>query len=69
MSKHVVNISILFIIFSFITPLMANINSIENIELSTEDIYKKITLTGSEYFLVSSPIETVVATNRIKNFY
>ena len=69
MSKHVVNISILFIIFSVITPLMANINSIENIELSTEDIYKKITLTGSEYFLVSSPIETVFATNRIKNFY
>jgi hypothetical protein len=48
---------------------MANINSIENIELSTEDVYKKITLTGSEYFLVSSPIETVVATNRVKNFY
>jgi len=69
MSKHLVNISILFIIFSAITPSMANINSIENIELSTEDIYKKITLTGSEYFLVSSPIETVVATNRIKNFY
>ena len=69
MSKHVVNISILFIIFSVITPSMANINSIENIELSTEDVYKKITLTGSEYFLVSSPIETVVATNRVKNFY
>ena len=69
MSKHVVKISILFIIFSVITPSMANINSIENIELSTEDDYKKITLTGSEYFLVSSPIETVVATNRVKNFY
>jgi|TARA_B110001454_G_scaffold149317_1_gene138709 hypothetical protein len=69
MSKHVVKISILFIIFSVITPSMANINSIENIELSTEDVYKKITLTGSEYFLVSSPIETVVATNRVKNFY
>ncbi len=36
MSKHVVKISILFIIFSVITPSMANINSIENIELSTE---------------------------------
>ena len=69
MSKHVVKISILFIIFSVITPSMADINSIENIELSTEDVYKKITLTGSEYFLVSSPIETVVATNRVKNFY
>ena len=41
MSKHVVKISILFIIFSVITPSMANINSIENIELSTEDVYKK----------------------------
>ena len=69
MSKHVVKISILFIIFSVINPLMANINSIENIELSNEGMYKKIILTGSEYFLVSSPIETVVATNRIKNFY
>ena len=69
MSKHVVNISILFIIFSLVTPSMANISSIENIELSTESIYKKITLTGSEYFLVSTPIERVDATNRIKNFY
>ena len=69
MSKHVVKISILFIIFSVITPSMANINSIESIELSNEGMYKKIILTGSEYFLVSSPIETVVATNRIKNFY
>ena len=69
MSKHVVKISILFIIFSVITPSMADIYSIENIELSTEDVYKKIALTGSEYFLVSSPIETVVATNRVKNFY